>query len=279
MIKIAIQTIIIASTLFFLGCSSTQIQDTGKVMQNMEEEKDEGYGLLGLFGDYIEIAGSVKEIEEIVKGEYTYGKGYRYSPEPTEEEKKFNIVPDFYLVEDKEGNTYYTVYNARTKKTWLDRDLGSPSQCKNKQDELCIGDYFQWGRSANGHERELSSAFSGLHHNEFSLESGAVFEHHFGKEYAYAWQDAHAENNPCPRGYALPGPYELYDEIISNRKFNYTYNGYRSYNDGKFKDIGKYATFWTSFKGYFVQVTDKGPKVIQDTNYSMGRAVRCMKKE
>ena len=47
---------------------------------------------------------------------------------------------------------YYVVKSPYTKRHWLDRNLGASRVCISHNDKQCYGDYFQWGRSSDGHE-------------------------------------------------------------------------------------------------------------------------------
>ncbi|MDQ7066643.1 MAG: BspA family leucine-rich repeat surface protein [Sulfurimonas sp.] len=63
------------------------------------------------------------------------------------------------------GITYGTVISPATGRTWLDRNLGASQVCDiNRADfsddasyvtsqESCFGDYYQWGRITDGHEK------------------------------------------------------------------------------------------------------------------------------
>ena len=49
--------------------------------------------------------------------------------------------------------TYLEVTNTTTGETWLDRNLGASRVCTALDDAACFGDYYQWGRDADGHEK------------------------------------------------------------------------------------------------------------------------------
>lgn len=55
------------------------------------------------------------------------------------------------------GKTYKTVKSPKTNKIWLDRNLGASQVCVDKNDTLCFGDYYQWGRDTDGHEKSDSN--------------------------------------------------------------------------------------------------------------------------
>ncbi len=58
------------------------------------------------------------------------------------------------------GITYGTVISPYTGKTWLDRNLGAARVCTTYDDSACYGDYYQWGRNADGHEDSMSGTTS-----------------------------------------------------------------------------------------------------------------------
>jgi len=83
-----------------------------------------------------------------------------------------------YTAQDKEGHTstatrkvivqgivhhgvsYGTVISPHTGKVWLDRNIGASKVCDSDYfydaDYACIGDYYQWGRNTDGHEKRNS---------------------------------------------------------------------------------------------------------------------------
>ncbi len=55
------------------------------------------------------------------------------------------------------GVTYGQVISPYTGRIWLDRNLGASRVCQNLNDTACFGDYYQWGRGADGHEKVNST--------------------------------------------------------------------------------------------------------------------------
>jgi len=51
------------------------------------------------------------------------------------------------------GISYGTVKSPNTGRIWLDRNLGASQACTALDDEKCYGDYYQWGRNTDGHEK------------------------------------------------------------------------------------------------------------------------------
>ena len=56
------------------------------------------------------------------------------------------------------GTTYGAVKSPYTDKIWLDRNLGASQVCTSFDDGDCYGDYYQWGRNVDGHEKITSDA-------------------------------------------------------------------------------------------------------------------------
>jgi len=52
--------------------------------------------------------------------------------------------------------SYGSVVSPFTDKLWLDRNLGAAQACTALDDTACYGDYYQWGRNADGHENNIS---------------------------------------------------------------------------------------------------------------------------
>lgn len=54
---------------------------------------------------------------------------------------------------------YGEVTSPYTSKVWLDRHLGAEQICTAANDSDCYGDFYQWGRSRDGHEKTNSSLY------------------------------------------------------------------------------------------------------------------------
>jgi uncharacterized protein (TIGR02145 family) len=60
------------------------------------------------------------------------------------------------------GVEYKTVVSPYTGRVWLDRNLGAAEVCETFDDVACYGDYYQWGRDADGHEDGTSATTATL---------------------------------------------------------------------------------------------------------------------
>jgi uncharacterized protein (TIGR02145 family) len=58
------------------------------------------------------------------------------------------------------GKVYNIITSPITGKKWLDRNLGASRTCTASNDTACYGDYYQWGRLADGHEKSSSTTTS-----------------------------------------------------------------------------------------------------------------------
>jgi hypothetical protein len=63
----------------------------------------------------------------------------------------------FHSGERWKGKIYKSVTSPFTGRVWLDRNLGALRVCKTFNDAACFGDYYQWGRYADGHQESNST--------------------------------------------------------------------------------------------------------------------------
>lgn len=120
-------------------------------------------------------------------------------------------------------STYGTVVT-RTGKTWLDRNLGASRVAQSTTDASSYGDYFQWGRPADGHEKMQISGTSADFTSEKSPTSvpsdSKYIKSTDGSNDWLAtpdntlWSGANPTNNPCPTGFRLPTEGEYVAEAI-----------------------------------------------------------------
>jgi uncharacterized protein (TIGR02145 family) len=180
-----------------------------------------------------------------------------------------------------ESNNTYTseitangkTYPVGTKRVWIDRNLGASQVCTAYNDSACYGDYYQWGRNTDGHEKttssnqELNSSnqvsdITNVGHSDFLISSGT---------YSYDWaKDADSNGSlrsanwsktdgtsVCPVGYRVPTFDELRAETVDLSGFDDRSDafesflklpsaGFRFYDSGSMNYQGSRGIVWSS---------------------------------
>lgn len=119
------------------------------------------------------------------------------------------------------GFIYEIITSPITGKRWLDRNLGASRACTSSTDTLCYGDYFQWGRLADGHEKTNSTTTSTLATGITSVGSSFITS----SSSPYDWTTADVDGalrtaqwsktdgtGVCPVGFRVPTQTELASE-------------------------------------------------------------------
>lgn len=132
-----------------------------------------------------------------------------------------------------------------TGKVWMDRNLGA----ENVGD---YGDLFQWGRSADGHQKrdskvtvKVSDTITPDHDMLIKCDNNSSFDW-VRPQHDELWKDG--INNPCPDGFRIPTEAEWQAEIDSGFVFemNLSLGGQRTAYGGDPMDVGEYGLYWTS---------------------------------
>jgi len=214
----------------------------------------------------------------------------KYITKAREKEKFYNQNNIF----DKNGLQYKTVKSPYTNKFWLDRNLGASRVCVSSVDTQCFGDYFQWGRDSDGHEKQNSltafsrSVFSNPNHKKFIESNEEARGDWIMTQNDNLWQGANGANNPCPNRFKVPNRNELALEVKnilnSQNAFNnflkLPSNGYRYYAKGTLNYQSVYTYLWSSSTqgkySWYVHFLDSNTGW-KDSKRALGFAVRCIK--
>ncbi len=201
-----------------------------------------------------------------------------------------------------------TITSPTTDVVWMDRNLGATMVCDKSREsftddaeyvasqQACFGDYYQWGRDSDGHEKSTSAITStqatdtsNVGHGDFILSDG---------DNDYDWAHAvdsgggvrEANWNPCPAGFRIPTYAEIDAEYasgvgIANRddafnKLGLPSAGYRFNVDSSLYHQGSGGNIWSSGVSGFESVNLNFDSSDADTGNvyrADGLSVRCLK--
>ena len=201
------------------------------------------------------------------------------------------------------GKAYKVVTSPYTGHKWLDRNLGASQVCAEYNDTSCYGDYYQWGRDADGHEDKNSATtstqatFVPPNHNKFIKEhtdwvTDTSFDGLHPVSRAYSWSQRDG-SSICPVGFRVPTKDELKEETLNNGVVDrdtafsaflkIPAAGYRMYSGvDNIQHKEDMSTFWTSTyvddSSTYIYYSNIGiPTGIDNAKRSFGFSIRCMK--
>jgi uncharacterized protein (TIGR02145 family) len=179
-------------------------------------------------------------------------------------------------------------------KEWMDRNLGATQVATSSTDAASYGDYYQWGRGADGHQISNSGTTTIL--SSTDVPANSLFITNGSGNYDWRnpqniglWQGVNGINNPCPSGYRIPTEAEWVAERLSWSQYNSTgafasplklpVAGGRIYN-GSLDLVGTEGFYWSStvngsFSRYF---TYNNTYADMSHNFrASGYSVRCIR--
>jgi uncharacterized protein (TIGR02145 family) len=153
------------------------------------------------------------------------------------------------------------VYNPKTGKIWMDRNLGATQVATSSTDANSYGYLYQWGRNTDGHQSRTSLTTPTLSstdtpgHGSFILAPNNPYDWR-SPQNDNLWQGVSGTNNPCPSGYRLPTEAEWNAERLSWSSNNAAgafasplklpVAGYRDNSNGSLLLVGAFGLYWSS---------------------------------
>lgn len=211
------------------------------------------------------------------------------------------------------GLKYCPATSPYTGKLWLDRNLGASEVCTSPDDAQCFGDYYQWGRYSDGHEKANSSTTtSRLDISNSPLDTNSSFVVLVSSTPPLDWAINDDNGNirktfwelsdgtsVCPQGFRVPTALEVNAELTAsgadignnsdafNSFLKLPSAGYRNYleNNNTVADANTTGALWTTDTPAVDLNSDRAvafeyntTAVTPDFNASRitGRAVRCI---
>jgi uncharacterized protein (TIGR02145 family) len=205
--------------------------------------------------------------------------------------------------------SYGTVTTA-TGKIWLDRNLGATQVATSSTDAAAYGDYFQWGRPADGHQTKYltnnnSTGFTNTKSATTVPSTDLWIEPTDGSNDWLStpdntlWSGANPTNNPCPAGFRIPTEAEWSAENIANVGATFQTNGLKLTLPGMLTSFGSGGASYTAkgtYGQYLTQTAYSTSPVVGgaryfgvngsnqawfDQNYykSHGMSVRCIQNQ
>ncbi|WP_201523304.1 fibrobacter succinogenes major paralogous domain-containing protein [Aliarcobacter butzleri] len=208
------------------------------------------------------------------------------------------------------GLTYKTIKSPTTSRIWLDRNLGALKICDKKRNDFstndaykesqqdCFGDYYQWGRPADGHQLVTSLTTSTLQSNisntnsKFSYNNNTPYDWTtsdiYGTSRSNNWSSLSGTGSAiCPLGFRVPTVSEWNAEAVNksviDNIFNIPYAGRRISSTGNLISVGDHTKLWSvsPFDNYFSKNFTYSDSYAgtnsNGTERANGMTIRCIK--
>ncbi len=185
-----------------------------------------------------------------------------------------------------------------TGQVWMDKNLGANQVCTSFDDSSCYGDYYQWGRDTDGHEKSNSDTTPNIasslypDHGDFiTIPQDDGNDDDEEDEYYNDWTALDIDGsirsaswNPCPTGFRVPTISEINTENISDNedaydKLKLPTAGQRGYVSGEIYQETRVGRLWSSSASstsaqyfWFDSYDALGSAVIRASGYN----IRCI---
>jgi len=189
--------------------------------------------------------------------------------------------------------TMSNIVKGASGRIWMSYNLGATAIPTSKTDVAQYGDYYQWGRESDGHQKKNSptdttpSPTDSPGHGFFIL--GYTWT---SASTAALWNPVSGINNPCPSGFRIPTQQEWEKELTDNNitdsdtaynsVLKLTVGGFRHRDSGKFTEDSTAGYYWSStiantltqrieirIKNSFIETNVKGSP-------GYGESIRCI---
>ena len=263
------------------------------------DDSDITYSLEGVDSSYFIINSSTGEFKFKTEPDYETKNSYSIIVKARDSENNNSTQNvNISIIDEEEfqsgqiwnGFIYNIITSPITGKKWLDRNLGASQVCTSSTDTACYGDYFQWGRLADGHEKTNSTTIAtlatGISNVGNSFITGTFPDYEWTKVDNDGWSRTSQWSKldgkgVCPLGFRVPTIDELKNETIR-------YAGINDINIGAIKVINIETGFQNFLKipaagirGYFTgSIDNQGSSVdvwsstagesLDVTNHSIG---------
>lgn len=176
-----------------------------------------------------------------------------------------------------------------TTRIWMAYNLGATAPPKAMDDVAQYGDYYQWGRATDGHEKSTSPTTPTQSPTTSPIHGNFITGNDNWQTSGDTnlWQGLTGINNPCPSGFRLPTVQEWEDEIkalnITDRTTAYnsilklTVGGWRKRSDGTFGSKSGSGFYWSDSVNKELRLKTSGYTGIYSAIVADGLNVRCIK--
>ncbi len=178
--------------------------------------------------------------------------------------------------------------------TWMDRNLGASQVATSSTDTASYGDYYAWGRYADGHQCRNSELYNTskastpayLQGNDWDGKFILTTGNWLVTSVNNLWEGLSAVNNPCPSGFRIPTEAEWTLEASSwtpttaagafASPLKLPLPGFRMNSTGVYDEVGINGQYWTSTAFKKNQISQLYYSV-GSTLGGFGMSIRCIK--